>query len=135
MSNLETWAGLEQAVWAPVLNHDIHLGSYYKIVPTEGYLAWEYNPLRNYRLSENMYEKDGKYYTWQETKNLLTSQGYIFDDTINKFKYIETLADKSTQEKIIDLPDNWTLREAGELVDFITNELSFNLEHPVDILP
>ena len=135
MSNLETWAGLEQAVWAPVLNHDIYLGSYYKIVPTEGYLAWEYNPLRNYRLSENMYEKDGKYYTWQETKNLLTSQGYTFDDTINKFKYTETLADGSTQEKVIDLPDNWTLREAGELVDFITNELSFNLEHPVDILP
>jgi hypothetical protein len=33
------------------------------VVPSEGYLAWEYNPLRNYRLSQNMYEKDGKYYT------------------------------------------------------------------------
>jgi hypothetical protein len=34
-----------------------------------------------------------------------------------------------------DLPDNWTLRESGELVDFITDELSFNLSHPVEILP
>jgi hypothetical protein len=27
------------------------------------------------------------------------------------------------------------LREAGELVDFITDELEFDLTHPVDILP
>jgi hypothetical protein len=33
------------------------------------------------------------------------------------------------------LPEGWTLREAGELVDFITDELSFSLSHPVDILP
>ena len=34
-----------------------------------------------------------------------------------------------------DLPEGWTLYESGELVDFITNELSFNLQHPVEILP
>ena len=119
MSNLETWAGLEQAVWAPVLNHDIHLGSYYKIVPTEGYLAWEYNPLRNYRLSENMYEKDGKYYSKKEflEKNPTLAQ---------------TIESGETPK---DLPDNWILREAGELVDFITDELSFSISHPVEILP
>ena len=33
------------------------------------------------------------------------------------------------------MPDNWTLRESGELVDFITDELSFDLSHPVEILP
>jgi hypothetical protein len=34
-----------------------------------------------------------------------------------------------------DLPNGWTLREAGELVDFITDELSFNINHPVELLP
>ena len=29
----------------------------------------------------------------------------------------------------------YTLKEPGELVDFITDELSFNLQHPVEILP
>ena len=57
-----TWSNLS-IIWTKVLENDLKLESHYKIVPTEGYLAWEYNPLRNYRLSENMYEKDGKYYT------------------------------------------------------------------------
>ena len=29
----------------------------------------------------------------------------------------------------------YTLREAGELVDFVTSELTFNLHNPVEILP
>ena len=111
---LNTWTGIEEVSWIPVLeNSSIRLGSQYQVVPTEGYLAWEYNPLRNYRLSKNMYEKDGKYYTWEEFTNI----------------------EKNVSQTTKDLPDGWTLREAGELVDFITDELSFNLQHPVDILP
>lgn len=117
---LETWAGIQDVPWVPVLNKEkLEFSSHYQVVPTEGYLAWEYNPLRNYRLSENMYEKDGKYYTWQEFLDL--------------YPEIKTQVEKGEIPQ--DLPDNWTLREAGELVDFITNELSFNLSHPVDILP
>lgn len=115
MVNLDSWAGIPKVSWIPVLNKDIFLGSHYKIVPTEGYIAWEYNPLRNYRLSENMYEKDGKYYTSEEFLKL--NPGFTLS------------------EEVVDLPDNWTLRESGELVDFITNELSFNISNPVNILP
>ena len=63
-----------------------------------------------------MYEKDGKYYTTKEFLKLnptVSIEGNI----------------------TADLPNGWTLREAGELVDFITNELSFSLSHPVEILP
>ena len=109
----ESWAGLQEVSWTSVLSTDINLGSHYKVVPTEGYIAWEYNPLRNYRLSKNMYEKDGKYYTADEF-----------------FKLNPTVSESTK-----DLPDNWVLREAGELVDFITDELSFNLSHPVELLP
>ena len=110
-TTIHGWSGIQTPTWMPVLQNNITFGTYYKIVPTEGYLAWEYNPLRNYRLSQNMYEKDGKYYTWSEFVKLT---GTSKDD---------------------EVPDGWTLREAGELVDFITGELSFNLEHPVEILP
>jgi hypothetical protein len=65
-TNINSWTGITNISWIPVLENTIDLGSHYKIVPTEGYLAWEYNPLRNYRLSQNMYEKDGKYYTQEE---------------------------------------------------------------------
>ena len=117
--NSTIWAGISEVSWVPVLNNNISLGSHYKIVPTEGYLAWEYNPLRNYRLSQNMYEKDGKYYTKEEFLALNPE-----------------LAEQLELGEIpTELPNNWTLRESGELVDFITNELSFSLQHPVDILP
>ena len=116
--NLKYWAGIQEVSWVPVLKNNIHLGSTYKVVPTEGYLAWEYNPLRNYRLNTTMYEKDGKYYTPQEFQNLTNCNVDPTKGTISH-----------------NLPEGWSLREAGELVDFITNGLSFDLSHPVDILP
>ena len=133
---LQPWAGIEVTSWTPVLEQTIELGSNYKVVPTEGYIAWEYNPLRNYRLSKKMYEKDGKYYEKDEFIALVEAKGYVFDKSADKFKQIINKED-GTQEEIIlqDIPDNWTLREAGELVDFITNELSFDIHHPVEILP
>ena len=115
MSNtIQNWQSVpsENITWTRVLENTINFGSYYQVVPTEGYLAWEYNPLRNYRLSKNMYEKDGKYYTKEEFLSIT-----------------------GVSESQKDLPDNWTLRESGELVDFITDELSFDLSHPVEILP
>ena len=118
MINTEFWTGIQQVSWVPVLKNNITLGSMYKVVPTEGYIAWEYNPLRNYRLSTTMYEKDGKYYTTKEFQELTNCN-----------------VDPSKGEIAKDLPVGWTLREAGELVDFITNELSFDLSHPVEILP
>ena len=111
--SLVNWENISSVQWPKVLKTDLTFGSMYKIVPTEGYLAWEYNPLRNYRLSEKMYEKDGKYYT--------EDQFFTLNPNVQK-------TDKQ-------LPANWVLREAGELVDFITDELSFNLNHPVEILP
>ena len=48
---IQPWLGLTEVPWSHVLKSNIELGSHYKVVPTEGYLAWEYNPLRNYRLS------------------------------------------------------------------------------------
>jgi hypothetical protein len=111
------WMGIQASdiSWMPVLESEtITFGSQDKVVPTEGYLAWEYNPLRNYRLSQNMYEKDGKYYTQQE---------------------YEKLTGTTLSESTKDLDSGWSLREAGELVDFVTSELTFNLHNPVEILP
>ena len=52
-NNFKVWTGItEQEIsWVPVLNNQVVLKSQYQVVPTEGYLAWEYNPLRNYRLN------------------------------------------------------------------------------------
>ena len=172
MSNIESWIGIQGISWISVLKFPVNLGSHYKIVPTEGYLAWEYNPLRNYRLNENMYEKDGKYYTIKEVENDLISLNPNFTFTvpdsplqIQNFNWIieDYNAEHSENTNFVQIPrldekdkgkplteellsilfgetiinkfKQYSLREAGELVDFITNELSFSIEHPVNILP
>lgn len=136
MANLDSWTGIQDVSWLPVLNKNIALGSHYKVVPTEGYLAWEYNPLRNYRLSQNMYEKDGKYYTqneFTETLKTLNSEFTLFKSN-GIPKKDEDIKNDYGDEFFKEFA-TYSLRESGELVDFITNELSFSLQHPVDILP
>ena len=150
MSNIESWIGIQGVTWIPVLNHPVNLGSHYKIVPTEGYLAWEYNPLRNYRLSENMYEKDGQYYTKKEIYEecgITTEDAESYLDNLKQLKSLQSILtptdeDKETieqlQKSVNDFESkfkDYTLKEAGELTDFITNELSFSIQHPVEILP
>lgn len=137
MSEFTSWSGIKNISWVPVLNKQLKFESQYQVVPTEGYIAWEYNPLRNYRLSENMYEKDGKYYTISELSDILTTvegrEVSLFDEyghSITEDVFRSTYSNQTYLEF-----SSYTLRESGELVDFITNELSFDLSHPVNILP
>ena len=158
-----------------------------KIVPTKGNLVYEYNPLRNYRLSQNMYEYQGQLYSlgelWNNFKiSVEIEKAYRYKGENNYYIYIinEDPSNKNIQlnqyEKItkaeefgkwikeayserhyIDrknleqalikarIKDSWYnvpanvsdpyLRESGELVDFITDELNFSLNHPVHIIP
>lgn len=99
-----------------------------KTLPTEGNLAWEYNPLRNYRLTEGKYYFRNKLFTKQE---LETELG----------KYIDGISWNNYQQSN-DLPNGIKTGEqepqfydAGQLVDFDTKELKFSINHPVDILP
>lgn len=91
-----------------------------KVLPQKGNLVYEYNPFRNYRLTEKKFEYDGSYYTLEE---LETNYNITPDDKSNSWKGVPN--DKEPPQ----------VREAGELVDFITNELDFDPSHPVNILP
>lgn len=169
-----------------------------KALPTEGNIAWEYNPLRNYRLDEDLYEYNDYYYNLWELADkfniclkckIVASYTYKGKDNEGKDKDITVTTDSNKWEeeyfkkklvytvtaenldpekykKIVEnafKPNyNWNrealiraireaniqewigvpatktdplLREKGELVDFITNELEFNINHPIDILP
>ena len=142
---IDAWAGIQVKAesWIPVLNETIKLGSNYKVVPTEGYLAWEYNPLRNYRLNEDMYEKDGKFYTKDELGITPTDEENYQKDYKDYVKVLKAIprdeaAISAAAAKLKTFEDKvagFTLREAGELVDFVTDQLSFNLQHPVELLP
>lgn len=99
---------------------EIKLKAYIKTIPTKGNLVYEYNPLHNYRLQEDKFLYKDDYYTEKE----LNSQFGISYDTTNKVWN--------------NVPINETapvLYQKGTLVDFITDELTFDLKHPVNILP
>ena len=39
-----------------------------QVTPTKGQLVYEYNPFRNYRCTQNMYQYKGDYYTLDQLK-------------------------------------------------------------------
>jgi len=52
--------------WERVLNSDLNFSVMTNKLPTKGNLVYEYNPFRNYRLSENKYLYKEAYYTLKE---------------------------------------------------------------------
>lgn len=104
--------------WAKVLFSNITFGVMTKVTPTSGHLVYEYNPLRNYRLSKNMYEYNNSLYSLEELESK-----FGITMTEDKTSWLGVTGDEPV------------LREPGEVVDFITDELSFSLSNPVNILP
>lgn len=77
-----------------------------RTLPTEGFLVYEYNPFRNYRASEDLYYYNGSYHTESQAK------ADIPEEDMPKYKY-----------------------KKGSLLDFDTDELQFNINYPVNMLP
>lgn len=88
-------------------------------LPTKGKLVYEYNPLRNYRLTENKYYYKQDYYTEEELKS--------------NFK-IE-ISENQWKQNGIQMQNPPILYEKGQLVDFITDKLKVSLNHPISIIP
>ena len=174
--------------WVKLFDGNISLDVQTKMLPTEGNLVYEYNPLRNYRITQNMYEykeqiyslgdlwsifrisinctahrykKNNVYnykigdlnsysYTWNpdgETVTTVSSpsefgkwieEAYSDGHNADRINLEQALIDSDINNAWYNVPSTETdpyLRESGELVDFITDELNFSLEHPVHIIP
>ena len=174
--------------WVKLFNGNISLDVQTKMLPTEGNLVYEYNPFRNYRITQNMYEykeqlyslgdlwaifgisinctahrykKNSVYnykigdlnsysYTWNpggETVTTVSSpsefgkwieEAYSDGHNADRINLEQALIDSDINNAWYNVPSTETdpyLRESGELVDFITDELNFSLEHPVHIIP
>ncbi len=166
--------------WVRLFDSNINLNVQTKLVSTKGNLVYEYNPFRNYRITQNMYEYKGQLYSLGDLWNIFgisinctayrfkinnvytykvggskpenwseeTSGGEGFGEWIKDAYVKGRNADRRNLEQALkdseealtwyNVPDTETdpyLREAGELVDFTTDELNFSLEHPVHIIP
>lgn len=174
--------------WIKLFDGNISLDVQTKMLPTKGNLVYEYNPFRNYRVTQNMYEykeqlyslgdlwsifgisinctahrykKNNVYnykignlsnysYTWNpdgETVETVSSpsdfgkwieEAYSEGRNADRINLEQALIDSDINNAWYNVPTTETdpyLRESGELVDFITDELKFSLEHPVHIIP
>lgn len=220
-------ATTEDKVENRVLATELSLNTMMKVLPTKGNMVYEYNPLRNYRLTQNKYEYQEQFYTEQEledTFGIIIDRIYkvlpnaklnengtkgLPDDannpeinlSISAFKdgsyaqYFKTIGIGADGKEVTDIFGNYLpnktaaviwiilynniqyweedflnslssifpetvgtqwlkktivegkevyvplvnnipiLHEIGELSDFVTDELKFDLEHPVNITP
>lgn len=113
--------------WINPLQQTINISVLTKILPKKGNLVYEYNPFRNYRLSDDYYEYQNQYYTEDQLRDTF---GIEYDKDTDHWVNIAT---GNPVEKHIEKQIN--VRKKGELVDFITDELSFDLAHPVTMIP
>lgn len=118
------------------LNFNIAL----KKIQQEGTLAWEYNPFRNYRLNEDMIYYKNRFYTILEFVNKYyhnnTESAEINEDGNITYKVgTDNKTITNWSNKFPKTEETPVFYQKGQLVDFITNELQFDLNHPVQITP
>ena len=106
----------------------------------QGYLAYEYNPFHNYQTNVDLYlvrNYDGEFIV-PKNKAINVKNGEIlsFYKTKNNINYYKDKEGNvySANELFIKEWSNGTLwATAGSLIDFDTDQLNFDLDHPVDI--
>ncbi len=128
----------------------INFGVAFKKIQQEGTLAWEYNPFRNYRLDEDMIYFQNKFYSVNDfaLNYLWSGEGIFKSAEINDGGIIVITYYKNESKTDIDTENINTWLESissfgevpvfyqkGQLVDFITDEFNFDLNHPVQITP
>lgn len=107
----------------------IDFGIMYKILPSKGNMAWEYNPFRNYRLSEAKYYFRGKFFSKEELEKELGKSILDGAKDWSEYKY------PKLSNGIQSYEDDPIFYDKNQLIDFDTDELSFDINHPIDILP
>lgn len=126
-----------------------------KRIQQDGTLAWEYNPFRNYRLDEDMIFYKNQFYTIEDfTKEYLLGllesipkKENIKKVTVNNDGLIEvSITQENSEELQTQIISDWAsifpkteeipvVYQKGQLVDFITDEIDLDLNHPIQITP
>ena len=95
-------------------------------VEPKGNLVYEYNPLHNYRYETDVYE----YYTLNQNQNGYNKSSVPLQDYTDVNNIDEALQQTSKPSNIRIIQ-----HAEGELQDFTSDKLDFDLNHPVDLLP
>ncbi len=113
-----------------ILKSDIKFGVMSKRLPQSGDMAWEYNAFRNYRLTEPKYYFRNKYFSKEALEKELGTKIEDTDKDWSKYKKSDLLPNG-----ICAYEEDPVFYDKGDLIDFDTDELKLDINHPVDILP
>ena len=98
----------------------------YRVLKNEGNMAWEYNPLRNFRT--------GDLYATNSLNELVDAEGNILGSykgvKLTK-RSVRNMLYYNIRPRVLD--NAVRINEAMELTDFKTDKLNFDLNHPVQI--
>ena len=103
---------------------------YLNTLRQKGNLAYEYNPFFNYQTDSDLYLIDDKYIV-PATKAVNLKNGEILNKKNNKWIDKRGRIIPSGNYKLAENGTLWA--KAGSLVDLDTDQLNFDLDHPVDI--
>lgn len=143
---------LKEQEYQKILENPITFTAAFKTLKDTGNLVYEYNPFRNYRLSQTMFEYNNGLYSYPDlytnfnislkqivknddgTSKELDVEANNIDDVFNK-STSELVWKRGNQQLLIDKNEVPILRRKGELVNFETDELKFDINHPVTLTP
>ena len=103
----------------------------------EGNLAYEYNPFHNYQTEQTLYLVDNTFIVPEKcivnTKNGEILNKYDKNKWIDKRGQIIEKVDDSLPDGYLEASSGTVYAQAGAIIDLDTENLNFDLEHPVDI--
>ena len=103
---------------------------YLNTLRQKGNLAYEYNPLYNYQTDTDLYIIQDKYIVPAQ-KAVNIKNGEILNKKNNK--WIDKRGRVIPNGEIIEAESGTLWAKAGSLIDLDTDQLNFDLNHPVDI--
>lgn len=103
----------------------------------EGNLAYEYNPFHNYQTEQTLYLVNNTFIVPEKcivnTKNGEILNKYKENKWIDKRGQIIEKVDDNLPDGYLEASSGTVYAQAGAIIDLDTENLNFDLEHPVDI--
>ena len=110
------------------MNFNVYLNT----LRQKGNLAYEYNPLYNYQTNVDLYIIDNKYIVPSgQAVNIKNGELLVNKGTSNQPKWIDKRGREIPSSDIKTGGNLWA--KAGSLIDLDTDQLNFDLNHPVEI--
>lgn len=123
------------------MSGSINFGIALKKYPQKGNLAWEYNPFRNYRLNEDSVYYKNEMLSYKKFIIKYGTEEELIKDDKEEYKEIDQYSEEELKKVVKSIIERVRTTEVpivyqkGQLVDLDTEELNFDLNHPVEITP